>query len=323
MPTKDQLYGTPPIEILKEIVSTGWEKEHEYFLQVATDPRLPYFLTNRLNIRHREHALYAAKLTGCCVSMRGAEIIKTIPPTVNTECAFYKIHERMTEEDWHHLGNLLYIASTVRLVNLLRFLGLYHQDSENMIQLSLGAGGGTNELDGMHISPAFKIDNGKIKLLSAVVAKPDLICLVDKTIETKEVRQYRKICFPKSIYYTSDAQASLTPTLIKTPATLVTMLRLAPEMIRTEKPFFHQLATVVAPEADLIVTVGGGNTLKEWNDRTIKINQINEYLQSLGLPTHLIDLTQDGTREHPLWGLPNYSHLKVLHCKLDKNLLLR
>ena len=175
----------------------------------------------------------------------------------------------------------------------------------------------------MHISPAFKIDNGKIKLLSAVVAKPDLICLVDKTIETKEVRQYRKNCFPKSIYYTSDAQASLTPTLIKTPATLVTMLRLAPEMIRTEKPFFHQLATVVAPEADLIVTVGGGNNLKEWNDRTIKINQINEYLQSLGLPTHLIELTQDGTRDHPLWGLPNYSHLKVLYCKLDRDLLLR
>lgn len=319
------------IEELIAVTSDGFGMEQDLLDQSMDDRRFFSFLSGQLNMRIPRNAWYGATLAGSCFSLRQAYLdIHT--STVNTDSVDHHPDRNMSRDDWNALLATLLATQTMRCILYLRFLGRFDQAPEETVHLGLGASGGGNERFGVYTVPLFKPNTASgILTFDAGLDPPKRLYLVDRDPagEQSIVDQFTQSTDPihqafarMTTAITADGIAVLDPTNFDQQPTLVTAFRLAPELLpdeRADKQFLARLATVIDEQADLIMTIGAGHNDSEWNDRIATIQRMYSLLGQIGYEPFFVDLTSGNSRTEPLWGLYEYTHHKLLHCKLDRN----
>ena len=106
---------------------------------------------------------------------------------------------------------------------------------------------------------------------------------------------------------------------------LIVALRIDHRMFPDIYRLFKLISLSMDQSADLIITMGSGHTLDEFEGRINKIKEIFEYLKTLKLEPTLIKLHNEGTLEQQRssnsFSLATITTYQILHCKLKKKIL--
>jgi hypothetical protein len=235
----------------------------------------------------------------------------------------------------YDLINRIHRSDAARIIQILSNIGIYRDC--NVRQLSLGAGNAEREIFGLHEAP--KINNFKTQNYSDSMIifgknfnKPENIIIIDN--DKKYSKRFKQL----NSYYSDwvkaingDIYDEITnlSKLIKMgkikSRNLITCIRLDPEMIQDAEYFIMSLASVINHSADLIITIGAGNNLKEFSERIKIMNVLFEILNSKKLKPIRINLhTGNNLEEHwcrPSFGTSGYSSYELIFCKLKKSLI--
>lgn len=219
-----------------------------------------------------------------------------------------------------------------RTIQILRGLGLYTRESEDVTQLSLGVGSGSKDLNSVHLEPELKIlpDNSMEFHVKQLHAKD--IVLVDGDPQRKELfntmndnQEYPIVAINDSAF---GALESMNDTLRErglAPRNTVIALRIDHRMIPDVTEFFRLLVDSIDSVADLIVTIGSGFDMGDFTGRTEVIQNMYDFLKKIGLRPVLLKLHGKGTLEEQwgdhAFGLKNITTYQILYCKLKKGVL--
>jgi len=163
--------------------------------------------------------------------------------------------------------------------------------------------------------------------------RPEQITLVDNDKSLEELYKNYNSESDGFIYAINDDASvalNILPDLIRNktlkPYNLILGIRIDHRMIDDIPAFFNQLASVAAPDTDLVISIGAGFSESEFEGRVSLIENIFHYLKDSDLdPTRIIlhtgETTREG-RERPAFGYVATATHEVLHCKLHKEQLL-
>ena len=107
---------------------------------------------------------------------------------------------------------------------------------------------------------------------------------------------------------------------------LVVCLRIDHHMIPDSKKFIQLIGKVIDSNADLIMTIGAGNNLTEFEGRLQCFDEMSAYLTQIGLKPIRILLHGKGSsaeqRNRPNFGQLAYTSYQILYCSLDRNRII-
>jgi hypothetical protein len=227
-------------------------------------------------------------------------------------------------------------ADTIRAIQILRMLGLLSFDSRRVRQLSLGAGGGYKDIYSAHKIPSITRrespdNNAGEDVLSfhTTVTMPQRVILIDNDKGLNDhYRNYNATSNGSIIALVDDASSAL-QRLSKPiqrgemqPNDFVAGIRVDHRMIRDVPYFFRQIAAVIEPQADFVLTVGAGYSTEEFDGRLRLISRVYSFLRDLGLkPVQLIlhnGQTLAEKRERPAFGYAATATHAMVCCRLQK-----
>ncbi len=103
-------------------------------------------------------------------------------------------------------------------------------------------------------------------------------------------------------------------------------LRIDHRMIPDADKFLGLIGTVIDSNADLIFTIGAGNTLSEFEDRLNCFDKLFATLTRMGLKPVRFLLHGKGSpqeqRSRPNFGQLAYTSYQILYCKLQRDRML-
>lgn len=228
----------------------------------------------------------------------------------------------------------LHSADAFRTIQILRGLGLFLKNSENINQLSLGAGSAKKDIRSIHLIPEITFGQGNTILFNFKERHAQDVVIVDGDPSRKV--EYTQMCKNKDypiLAINNDALETLNilPNILSKnklkKRNTVIGLRIDHRMIPDVSDFFERLARSITDTADLIVTIGSGFDINDFSKRTIVMCELHEYLKDAGLAPLLIKLHGEGSIEEE-WNSPSFSlkeitTFQILYCKLDRNVLGR
>jgi len=242
------------------------------------------------------------------------------------------------------LSKHIEVTDGIRIMTILRCMGLFHRTSNHIRQLSLGASSGIRELDALHAklwlqmeaSPSIKMSAAKEKsaTFNSEYGCPEHVILVDGADECREFykklnTQCKESRFGNNILAINkmldSALYSITKDIehgIIKERNLVVAFRIDPRMIPDIEVLFSKLSFIIDEGADLIVTIGAGNDAKEFKNRVDKMNEITRFLENRALKPWRIRMYNADLpvtrRCYPLFGIPELMSYDILYCKLKK-----
>ena len=226
----------------------------------------------------------------------------------------------------------------VRTMQILRSLALITIETANIRQISIGAGAATKDIVALHALPEInrKIDKASgQRSLHFSMSKQNTTNIIVSDIDPQRKDFYEKLTDNKEYgdiiglnIDTYDALARL-PALDREKNTgtrnLFVALRIDHRMLPDIKEFFKLIYCCMDQTADLVITMGSGFTVEDFQGRVDKIQEIFDYLNKLKLEPVLIKLhdqgnihTQRATNKFSKASITTY---QILHCKLKKKIL--
>ena len=243
-----------------------------------------------------------------------------------TSPANYSNAQKLLLEALNHVGNL----DTVRVMQVVKLLGLIGARSDSVRQLSLGAGNGYRDLYGIHAVPKITIQSqasGGSCAFDVVDRVPANTVLIDN--DPMLTRHYDRINAEqggKTLAMNMDADQALELLVGKQQElslgsrNLVAGLRIDHRMIPDATDFLQRIARVIEQSADLLLTIGAGNNLAEFEGRMHCFDDISQSLEKHGMKPIRIKLHGQGTlqeqRRRPNFGNLEYASYQILYCKL-------
>ncbi|HYQ72845.1 MAG TPA: hypothetical protein VET88_13085 [Gammaproteobacteria bacterium] len=230
-------------------------------------------------------------------------------------------------------------ADTVRTIQILKLLGLLKFNSNNTRQLSLGAGFGRKDMYAVHATPGIALStdtdpySGKPGMVFTNSAlRPCQITLIDNDESLSELYgKYNRESNGSIRAIVDDATAALDslPMLIQkgavAPVNLIMGIRVDHRMIDDVGGFFARLCKVMEAEADMVISVGAGFSVSEFEGRITLVSNIFDYLNAAGLePTRVIlhsGKNLKESRERPAFGYPAVATHEILYCRLQRDRL--
>ncbi|MDG2251563.1 MAG: hypothetical protein P8N11_12035 [Gammaproteobacteria bacterium] len=232
--------------------------------------------------------------------------------------------------------NVIQNVDTVRVLQILKLLGLTSTLAKEHHQLSLGVGNGYRDLYGIHLNPKITMvqEGSSVKLhFETQERQAAHTVLVDNDpiykdhFEALNQKEERRV-----LALNSDAEKSLEVLAKKQEGSglkqrnLVVCLRIDHHMIPDSKNFIHLIGRVIDSNADLIMTIGAGNNLTEFEGRLQCFDEMSAYLAQIGLKPIRILLHGKGSsaeqRNRPNFGQLAYTSYQILYCSLDRNRII-
>lgn len=275
--------------------------------------------------------LYTAHIAVCCELFQNL----TFPAAGITRAGMQKLGQdlvsRYTTSGTVATGiHRLHQADAIRTMQILRLLGLVKISTRAIRQLSFACGNATRELYGMHKVPNMKRVTGKEEMRFRVEqGQPGHVVLIDNDSEFSDHFAMLNAQHPDWIHAMSrDLDASLAELREKTRdpgfglRNLVAGLRIDHLMFPDVPAFFSQLAPLLEPSADLVITVGAGHSLEEFKGRIATIAEMFGYLEDRGLEPVRIKLylgdTPEQQRKHPGFGHAAVTTYDILYCRIRR-----
>lgn len=223
-----------------------------------------------------------------------------------------------------NVSGIRMLGNTINTYTLMRMLGQPVLRAP-VKQLSLGAGRGIGET-ALNIIPKPSIYEQEVVFEDEPEHEVN-ITVVDNDNNFRDYYNFLEINKTKFSKYISFrglianvTEPSQLLVLNGMNATRVTCLKMSPEMIPNVANFFSGLIPIIADESEFLVSIGGGNSPAEWEQRKLKMYEILNYLESHGFNPILVKFTVgDETDRLPrhFQGLPNeYAHLWMLRCNV-------
>ena len=107
---------------------------------------------------------------------------------------------------------------------------------------------------------------------------------------------------------------------------LVVCLRIDHHMIPDSENFLRLVGRVIDSNADLIMTIGAGNNLTEFEGRLQCFDEMFAFLTQIGLKPVRVLLHGKGSsaeqRNRPNFGQLAYTSYQILYCSLDRNRII-
>ena len=230
-------------------------------------------------------------------------------------------------------------GDTVRVIQLLKLLGLLEADIASCHQVSLGASFGNRDCRAMHLEPSI-IPTGAIApsevlpplRFNAKPVSPGDIVLMDNDPTTKSVYaqlnaegQGNVNAITVDLYEGLHWLARQVENLELVPRTMVVAFRIEPRAFTDVDQFLSCISKVIAESADLVMTIGSGETTDEFRHRLEVLEEINQRLSENGMKPVRIRCyrgnSPDEQRAKPVFGLSQYASYETLYCRLEKSKL--
>lgn len=232
--------------------------------------------------------------------------------------------ERVRSREIMHRINAM---DSVRIILLLRMLGLVQQPSSRMYQLGLGAAAGVKDFHYVHTLP--KTSRGKggdantVKFDHSHEAAADVILFDFDPRFEPTYAQYANDPDKSVSGYVGDTMDLLDDlsgrSIVK--RNLITMLRVEPGMIPDTGRFLRKLHPVIGTSCDLVFSIGSGDTPDTYQDRLDLTSSLFGDLEKAGLSPVLIRLHLGGTLLEQAaslqYGSQIASSFEIIYCSLD------
>ena len=246
------------------------------------------------------------------------------------------------------LSARLQLVDAVRVIQLLRAGGFLTRTTEGINQLSLGACSGSRDIIGTHAE--CWIEQGAMMPLSSNAVTSSVVTLrsvarqvnhailLDCAQSIKEWYQevngtqhdelwgHHVVAINKDI---NDGLKEISVAQIQgmwEPRNLILAYRIDHRMLPDVAGFFHKLGEIIDDTADIIVTIGAGNSAEEFMGRTNKLKELADYLKGKGLAPKRVKLyagdAPDVQRFNPLFGQLEITSYEILYCRLKRKKLL-
>lgn len=243
------------------------------------------------------------------------------------------------EEKINSLYSSLDLLDGVRTIQILRMLSLVTIDTSGINQISLGAGLATKDIFSLHALPKI---NRKLDELSGYYSlhfhmlreDPASIIVSDNDPqrhdfyeEINNKNNTNQFALNVDTYEALKMLPELERNNNLAPRNFIVALRIDHRMLPDIKLFFKLIYSCMDETADLVISIGSGFTLDDFQGRVEKIQEMFNYLDKLKLEPALIKLhdqgdiaTQRATNKFSRWSLTTY---QILHCKLKKKILAK
>jgi len=310
----------------------------KFIKKISKGSNVVFGVTNDVELRK---IFYYAHLAACCELFNGWVFPLN---TINRDSMRALIDHALYQFKNAPIGKLnefqskIHKSDVVRTIQVLRMMGLLTSNSESQRQLSFAAGNAERELDGVHMLPVIRhqknaVDNSNIIEFSKHVNRPEKVVLIDNAPAFKEL--YDSLNQDHSdwvLALNEDADSAIRKTseLISDnkikPCNMIAGIRIDHEIIPDVACFFKQLVPVIDSVADLIISVGAGHTLEEFEGRINLMSAMFDYLKKQGMEPVKIILHGSGSAEaqraSPLFGNGPTTTYEILYCKIKKKKLL-
>jgi hypothetical protein len=229
--------------------------------------------------------------------------------------------------------NIIQNVDTVRVLQVVKLLGLISTPASEIQQLSLGVGNGYRDLYGIHGEPCInKKQEGNSALLNFDTLEQQAAhtVLVDSDpIYYDHFEALNREERGKVLALNTDADQAINTLKNKQQESgldfrnLVVGLRIDHHMIPDAEKFLRLIETVIDSKADLIFTIGAGNNLTEFEGRLNCFDKLFAALTRIGLkPVRLLLHGKGSTQEQrsrPNFGQLAYTSYQILYCKLQRD----
>ena len=235
------------------------------------------------------------------------------------------------------LSNKLNCADSLRVCQILKFLGLLDTESNLYRHLALGAFTGDRDIEYMHHSPFISAlgpcgpdtsFSDMPPLTFGVVPSPARdIVIVDNEPSFKKL--YERLNSARRDHVRAiNMDTSTALEVIEdeigasalAPRNLISIFRLEPAMIPDVNRFFSLLSKVIDEQAIFFVTIGAGDDNTTFADRIRLMGEIHTWLSDRELETARIKLYQgenlEQARINPLFGTGYYASYEILWARL-------
>ncbi|MEE8429245.1 MAG: hypothetical protein V3S33_07070 [Gammaproteobacteria bacterium] len=237
----------------------------------------------------------------------------------------------------------LHIADAVRTIQILKLCSLVPIDGRLWRQLSLAAGPGSKDLAGIHIVPGMFSSDGAgnrathtepryVRCSTEIVHPKNTVLIDNDSSVSATYRDYNESQPHKIIAMNQDFHNAITdlPGLLSDRKfglrNVILAIRIDHLIIPDVAAFFSQLLPVIEPGAILIITMGSGNNLEEFQGRMTLMQKLHSYLLGKRMaPLHFQMHAGDDLEQHwrsPWFGIQSIATFEMLFCKLDKEKLL-
>ena len=265
------------------------------------------------------------------LAQQGAVHIKDIPaiPPETPPSQYSEAQRRLLSAI-----NIIQNLDTIRVVQVVRLLGLIDARSDSIHQLSLAAGNGYRDLYGLHGAPSITVQSdsrGEAFNFDIIDRQAAHTVLVDNDPAYAEhyaslnrERGDRVLALNTDLYQAMDEVIGRQQRGLAS-RNLVVGLRIDHHMIPDAGEFLSKLARIIDRSSDLLLTIGAGNNLSEFKGRKKFFDDLCIALQGSGLDTVRIRMHGQGTleqqRSRPNFGQLAYTSYEILYCRLIREKL--
>lgn len=219
------------------------------------------------------------------------------------------------------------LVDTTRNLYLLRLLGLMPVKQEPSQLLSVGAASGYREYYATHNTPSVDARPANDQLMVKFECPhvcPTHTALIDSDPFWQDVYRQYNMKQNDSMFAVNDDLYSALELLDDKIGSgelqrrnMISLWRMEHKALPDVDRFVELLRAVADDRADLVITIGAGNTDDEFNDRRGKLEEIHHCLSDRGLkPTRL--LMHSGDRMSPVFGCFRYTSHELLHCSMNR-----
>jgi len=282
-------------------------------------------------------ALHMAHLSACAELFNGHSFLeknltkKMLRLLVNQHLEQYR---NFSLKELNSLFFKFHTLDAVRTMQVLRRLGLVNIKTKDIRLLGLGVGSGIKELRSLHKIASMKVNkvgNDNCLTFHSIVELYHDVIIFESDPQIRESFKQMAI-HPENrlVAINGDSIAgveSLDELLAERnllPRNFISLLRIDHRMLPDVKRFLRAMLLQVERDADLVITIGQGHTLEQFQARMKKIREIFDILSEVGMKPVLIKLHTDkklkGGVFQQVFGTREITTFQILHCKLSPEL---
>ena len=280
-----------------------------------------------------ESILTHAQIAACCELFKGwsFDISQDIEQSFSRQLEVILAHLKTADEST--LNNIhlrIATADTVRVIIILKLLGLLRPDTSKRNLLSFGAASGVKELYSTHTEPGITATKRSHNVLRCSFTSrlnwPSQTILIDYDDHWRDHYQNITTTHAANVF---GIIGEFDKVIAELPATcrknnlalsdLVTGWRIDHQIMPDVPEFFRSIMPSLTSKRkiDYIVSIGAGDDDADYAGREQTMNAIWAYLKSCNLsPVRLA--MHGGGRNYPLLGYGGYATYEVIYCSLDK-----
>ncbi len=276
------------------------------------------------------YKFYAAQVAACCVLFKGEQYVNDMLNSQNIHDSAMNYITSIKQSGSGKSKDIMQrinALDSVRMIHLLRILGLLQRPSSKMYQLGLGAAAGIKDIYYVHAMPKITREkrNGinTLKFNYSQQSAADVILFDFDPRFKSTYDQYSRdpgLSVSGYIGETMDLLKIIANKDIKK-RNLITMLRVEPAMIPDSSEFLRHLHPVIDKSCDLVLSIGSGDTAEAYKNRIDLMESMFNDLNKAGLSPVLIKLHNGGTLMEQASSLqsgsPIASSYEIIYCSLD------